>query len=49
METRLGGANRDLKNGSALFKGEVVLIVEQEHSSARRRHAVEESQEGLVG
>jgi hypothetical protein len=49
METRLGGADRNLEDSGTFFECEVVLIAEKEHGSAGGRDAVEEGQEALVG
>ena len=49
METRLGGADRNLENGGTLFECEVMLVAEQEYGSAGWRDVVEQGQEGLVG
>jgi len=41
MESRLGGADRNIQNGGTFFDGEVVLIAEKEHGSAGGRDVVE--------
>jgi hypothetical protein len=49
METRLGGADRNLQDGGTFFECEVVLIPKQQNGPAGGRDMVEEGEEGLVG
>jgi hypothetical protein len=41
IETRLGGADRNLKDGGSFFKREVVLVAEKEDGSAGGRDVIE--------
>lgn len=49
MQTRLGGAGRNLQNGGDFFECEVVLVTKQEHGSAGGRDVLKQEKEALVG
>ena len=49
VESRLGGSDWNIENGSGFFEREIVLVAEKQDSPAGGRDAIEEGEEGLVG
>src|SRR5579863_1161161 len=49
MQTRLGGADRNVENGCGFLERKIVLVVKQEDCSAGGRDVVEKREEGGIG